>query len=152
MQTVARGEFPALREQLRVHQHRWIFAGLVAREGLGQLALGRLARDAFGFDAHRAERLGDVVGVAHAGRVSDAGTPLKHRLVDQAIAVERRLVQQLRQQLLVELDIDLALRSGTFAIVRTPGPGGIRMQRSSAIAPRRAACARSTQVCVGTGR
>ena len=41
-------------------------------------------------------------------------------------------------------------RSGTFAIVRTPGPGGMRMQRSGAMTPRRAACARSKrEVCVG---
>ena len=42
------------------------------------------------------------------------------------------------------------LRSGTLAIVRTPGPGGMRMQRSGAITPRRAACARSKrEVWVG---
>ena len=41
-------------------------------------------------------------------------------------------------------------RSGTLAIVRTPGPGGMRMQRSGAMTPRRAACARSKrEVCVG---
>ena len=34
-------------------------------------------------------------------------------------------------------------RSGTLAIVRTPGPGGMRTQRSGAITPRRAAWARS---------
>jgi hypothetical protein len=39
-------------------------------------------------------------------------------------------------------------RSGTLAIVRTPGPGGMRMQRSGAMTPRRAACARSKrEVC-----
>ena len=42
------------------------------------------------------------------------------------------------------------LRSGTLAIVRTPGPGGMRMQRSGAITPRRAAWARSKrEVWVG---
>src|SRR5882672_1238515 len=42
------------------------------------------------------------------------------------------------------------LRSGTLAMVRTPGPGGIRTQRSGAITPRRAAWARSKrEVCVG---
>ena len=41
-------------------------------------------------------------------------------------------------------------RSGTLAIVRTPTPGGMRTQRSGAITPRRAACARSKrEVCVG---
>ena len=41
-------------------------------------------------------------------------------------------------------------RSGTLAIVRTPGPGGMRTQRSGAMTPRRAACARSKRdVCVG---
>ena len=34
-------------------------------------------------------------------------------------------------------------RSGTLAIVRTPGPGGIRTHRSGEMTPRRAACARS---------
>ena len=37
-------------------------------------------------------------------------------------------------------------RSGTLAIVRTPGPGGMRMQRSGAITPRRAAWARSKRL------
>ena len=42
------------------------------------------------------------------------------------------------------------LRSGTFAIVRTPGPGGMRRQRSGEITPRRAAWARSKrEVWVG---
>src|SRR4029450_3162593 len=42
------------------------------------------------------------------------------------------------------------LRKGTLAIVLTPGPGGIRMQRSGAITPRRAAWARSKrEVWVG---
>ena len=41
-------------------------------------------------------------------------------------------------------------RSGTLAIVRTPGPGGMRTQRSGEMTPRRAACARSKrEVCVG---
>ena len=41
-------------------------------------------------------------------------------------------------------------RSGTLAIVRTPGPGGMRMQRSGEITPRRAAWARSKrEVWVG---
>ena len=42
------------------------------------------------------------------------------------------------------------MRSGTLAIVRTPTPGGMRTQRSGAITPRRAACARSKrEVWVG---
>ena len=41
-------------------------------------------------------------------------------------------------------------RSGTLAIVRTPGPGGMRTQRSGAMTPRRAAWARSKrEVWVG---
>ena len=41
-------------------------------------------------------------------------------------------------------------RNGTLAIVRTPGPGGMRTQRSGEMTPRRAACARSKrEVCVG---
>ncbi len=37
-------------------------------------------------------------------------------------------------------------RSGTLAIVRTPGPGGMRMQRSGEMTPRRAAWARSKRL------
>ena len=62
---------PALGEQLRVDQHVDV-AALVAREDLGQLALGRLARDRLRLHALGAERLGEVVGVAHAGGVDDA--------------------------------------------------------------------------------
>ena len=40
---------------------------------------------------------------------------------------------------------------GTLAIVRTPGPGGMRMQRSGAITPRRAACACSTIISMVAG-
>ena len=41
-------------------------------------------------------------------------------------------------------------RSGTLAIVRTPGAGGMRTQRSGEMTPRRAAWARSKrEVCVG---
>jgi hypothetical protein len=38
------------------------------------------------------------------------------------------------------------LRSGTFASVRTFGPGGMRTERSGAITPRRAAWARSKRL------
>jgi len=41
-------------------------------------------------------------------------------------------------------------RNGTLAMVRTPGPGGMRIERSGAITPRRAAWARSNrEVWVG---
>ena len=103
----ARG-VPALREQLRVDQHVDV-AALVAGEDLGQLALGRLARDGLGLEADVAERLGDVVGVAHAGGVDDAGDPVEAGLVEVGDReVERQLVQQLGEELLVELGVDLA--------------------------------------------
>ena len=79
MQTVARGEFQPSASSCALTSTS-IVAALVAGEDLGQLALGRLAGDGLGLDADVAERLGDVVGVAHAGGVDDAGTPLKRVL------------------------------------------------------------------------
>ena len=56
-----------------------------------------------------AERLRDVVGVAHAGGVDDAWDPVEARLVEVGDReVERQLVQQLGQHLLVELRVHLA--------------------------------------------
>src|SRR5205823_334374 len=71
---------PALGQQLRVDQHVDV-AALVAREDLGELALARLARDRLGLDPLGAERLGEVVGVTHAGRVDDAGNAVETRFV-----------------------------------------------------------------------
>ena len=62
---------PALGQQLGVDQHVDV-AALVAREDLDQLALGRLAGDRLRLHALRPEGFGEVVGVAHAGRVDDA--------------------------------------------------------------------------------
>ena len=56
------------------------------------------------------ERLGDVVGVAHAGGVDDAGQVLEARPVEVGDRqVERRLVEQRGQLFLVEVLVDLAL-------------------------------------------
>ena len=56
-----------------------------------------------------AERLGDVVGVAHAGGVDDARHAVEARLVEVGDRqVERQLVQQLGEHLLVELDVHVA--------------------------------------------
>ncbi len=53
-----------------------------------------------------AERLRDVVGVAHAGGVDDARDPVEARLVEVGHReVERQLVEQLGQHLLVELGV-----------------------------------------------
>ena len=99
---------PALGEQLRVDQHVDV-AALVAREDLGELALGRLAGDGLRLDPLGAERLGEVVGVAHAGRVDDAGHAVEARLVEVRDGqVERLLVEQFGQLVLVELGVDLA--------------------------------------------
>ena len=72
---------PALGEQLRVDQHVDV-AALVAREDLDELALGRLAGDRLRLDVLGAEGLGEVVGVAHAGRVDDPGDAVEARLVE----------------------------------------------------------------------
>ena len=99
---------PALGEQLRVDEDVDV-AALVLGEDLGELALGRLARHALGLDALLAERLGEVVGVAHAGGVDDAGHAVEARLVEvRRRQVERQLVEQLGQHLLVELGVHLA--------------------------------------------
>ena len=99
---------PALGEQLGVDEHVDV-AALVGGEDLGQLALLRLAGDGLRLHAVVAEGLGDVVGVAHAGGVDDAGDAVEARLVEVGDRhVERQLVEQLGQHLLVELGVDLA--------------------------------------------
>ena len=99
---------PALGEQLRVDEHVDV-AALVAGEDLGELALRRLARHRLGLHPDVAERRRDVVGVAHARGVDDAGDAVEARLVEVGDRqVERQLVEQLGQHLLVELGVDLA--------------------------------------------
>ena len=102
------GAVPTLGEQLRVDQHVDV-AALVAREDLGQLALGRLAGDRLGLHALGAEGFGEVVGVAHTGRVDDAGDAVEAGLVEvRHRQVEGLLVEQFGELVLVELGIDLA--------------------------------------------
>ncbi len=102
------GAVPALGQQHRVDEHVDL-ARLVVGEDPRQLALGRLAGDRLGLHPEVAERLRDVVGVAHAGGVDDAGDPVEAGLVEVGDRdVERRLVEQLGQHLLVELGVDLA--------------------------------------------
>ena len=99
---------PALGQQLRVDQHVDVPA-LVASEDLRQLALGRLARDPLRLDPFGAERLREVVGVLHTRRIHDAGHAVEARLVQvRRRHVERLLVEQRGQLLLVELGIHLA--------------------------------------------
>ena len=99
---------PALGEQLGVDQHVDL-AALVVGEDRRELALGGLAGDRLRLDPGVAERLGDVVGVADAGGVDDAGHAVEAGLVEVGDGeVERRLVEQLGQHLLVELGVDLA--------------------------------------------
>ena len=83
--------------------------GLVAGQDLGELALRRLARDGLRLHAELAERRGDVVGVAHAGGVDHARDAVEARLVEVGDRqVERQLIEQLGQHLLVELGVHLA--------------------------------------------
>ena len=82
---------------------------LVGGEDPRQLALLGLAGDGLGLQPDVAERLGDVVGVAHAGGVDDARHAVEARLVEVGHReVERQLVQQLGQHLLVELGVHFA--------------------------------------------
>ncbi len=100
---------PALGEQHRVAEHVDV-ASLEAGEDLGELALRRLAGNGARVDADVLEGLGDVVGVLHARGVDDAGDPPETRAVEvRDRDVERRLVEQLGQLLLVEVLVDLAL-------------------------------------------
>ena len=100
---------PALGEQHRVAEHVDL-AALEPGQDLGQLALRGLARDGLGVDARVLECLGDVVRVLDAGRVDEAGDLAEARLVEVGDRdVERGLVKQLGQLLLVEVLVDLAL-------------------------------------------
>jgi hypothetical protein len=103
---------PALGEQLRVDEHVDL-AGLVVGEDPRELALGGLARDRLCLHVEVAERLRDVVGVAHAGRVHDTRNATEARPVEiRDRLVERLLVEQLGQHLLVELRVDVAAAQG----------------------------------------
>ncbi len=103
----ARG-VPTFGKQLGVDQHVDVTA-LISGEDLGELALGRLAGDGAGLEPEVLESLRDVVCVAHAGGVDDSRKPLEARLVQiRDREVERLLVKQLGQHLLVELHVDLA--------------------------------------------
>src|SRR5207244_2980787 len=75
------GRVPALGEQHRVAEDVDLTA-LEGSEDLGQFALGRLTGDGPGVDTGELERLGDVLGVLHAGGVEDAGNLAKARLVE----------------------------------------------------------------------
>ena len=100
---------PALGQQLRVDQHVDL-AGLVVGQDLAPArAWGSRPTRAMRVHPEVPERLGDVVGVAHAGGVDDAGHAVEASLVEVGDGhVERRLVEQLGQHLLVELGVDLA--------------------------------------------
>ena len=99
---------PSLREQHRVAQHVHL-AALECGEDLGQLALGRLAGDGLGVHARGAERGGDVVRVAHARGVDDAGDLAEARAVQVGDGdVEGLLVEEGGQLFLVEVLVHLA--------------------------------------------
>ena len=99
---------PALGQQLGVDQHVDL-ASLVGGEDAGQLALGRLARGGLRLDPGAAHRLGHVVGVPDAGGVHHARHRVEAGLVEVGHGdVERELVQQLGQHLLIELGVHLA--------------------------------------------
>src|SRR5436190_12016533 len=92
--TLFRSAVPALGQQLGVDQHIDV-AALVAREDLGEFALSRLARYGLGLDPLGAERPGEVVCVAHAGRIDDTGNSVEARFVEvRHRDVEGLLVQQ----------------------------------------------------------
>ena len=107
-QTVARGLFQPSAKQLRVDQHVDL-AALVTGQDPDQLALGRLSGDRLCLDVLGAERFREVVGVADAGGVDDAGHAVEARLVEIRHGhVEGLLVEQFGQLVLVELGVDLA--------------------------------------------
>ena len=99
---------PALGEQHRVDEHVDL-AALERGQDARQLALGRLARDRLRLHAGVLERLRDVVRVLHAGAVDDAGQVLEaHAVQVRDGGVERPLVEQCGQLLLVEVLVHLA--------------------------------------------
>ena len=114
---------PSLGQQLRVDEHIDV-AALVGGEDRGQLALRRLAGDGARLDALGPQRLGHVVGVLDPRGVQDARHAAEARLVEvRDREVERRLIEQLGQQLLVELDVDLALAQRHLGDRADPDPG-----------------------------
>ena len=130
---------PALGEQHRVAEHVHL-AALERGEDLRQLALRGLAGDGAGVDPGRPERGGDVVGVTHAGRVDDARDPAEARAVEVGDGdVERLLVQELGQLLLVEVLVHLAAAQRHLGDRPHPGPGrdADAAKRRDHAAPRR---------------
>ena len=102
------GRVPALGQKHRVAEHVDV-AALERGEDLGELALVRLAGDGARVDADVAHRGGDVGGVLDARGVEDAGNLREARLVEVGDRdVERPLVEELRQLLLVEVLVHLA--------------------------------------------
>ncbi len=98
---------PALGEEHRVAENVDLSA-LEGGEGLGQLALGRLARYGTGVDADVAHRRGYVFGVGDSRGVEDPGDLAEAGLVEVGDRhVEGSLVEQLGQFLLVEVLVDL---------------------------------------------
>ena len=116
------GRVPALGEQHRVAEHVDL-ASLEPGEDLGQLALRRLAGDGAGVDPGVLEGLGDVGRVLDAGGVDDARHAAEARAVEVGDRdVERRLVEQLGQLLLVEVLVHLALAQRHLGDRPHPGP------------------------------
>ena len=108
MQIVARGEFQPSASSIAL-QSTSTSPRSNAGEDLGQLALRRLAGDGLRVDAGVAEGGGDVVGVLDAGGVDDARDLAEARLVEVGDGdVERLLVEQRGELLLVEVLVDLA--------------------------------------------
>ena len=98
---------PALGEQLRIDQDVNVTA-LVACEDRRELALGRLAGDGLRLQSLVAEGFREVVCVADSGGVDDAGNAVEARPVEARDGdVERRLVEQFGEHLLVELGVHL---------------------------------------------
>ena len=120
---------PALGEQLRVDQDVDL-AALVAGEDLGQLALGGLAGDRLGLQPGRDEGRLEVVGVAHAGGVDDAGDAVEARLVEVGDGG-------------VERDAGRAARPASPGRTRCRPRRGAAAPWRSCARPGRAGCARS---------
>lgn len=130
---------PTLGQQHRVAEDVDV-AALEAGEDFRQLALRRFAGDRLGVDPGIAEGFGDVLRVLNAGRVEDTGDFAEARAVEVGDRdVERLLVEQRRQLLLVEVLVDLAFAQRHLGDRPHPRAQGIRRQRSGEMTPRRAA-------------
>jgi hypothetical protein len=99
---------PALGEQLRVDEDVDV-AALVVGEDLGQLALGRLAETPCALMPSSRKASARFYAWRTPGGVDHARHAVEARLVEvRRREVERQLVEQLGQHLLVELGVDLA--------------------------------------------